>query len=176
MVVDPDHPIMQDNLYWLVISDLVNLLNHKRIAFEFISSSSSSSTALTSASGHDSDHINMWFAMLTYFQTMNLNVRKFGDHVQQEQPTYFSAFSAELECCSSVMWSIVQHLSTDTEPERLYALKLIKLSFERLRNWLNDIGFMTSLMPRRPNYKHLSFHLPLHRFKLLTLSFNRYIK
>jgi E3 ubiquitin-protein ligase UBR3 len=36
MVVDPDHYILQENLYWLVVSDLVNLLSHKAVARAFL--------------------------------------------------------------------------------------------------------------------------------------------
>lgn len=150
---------MQENLYWLVTSDLVNLLNHKRITCEMITRS---------------DHIQLWFQMLTYFQAMNLNIRKFGEHVQQEQPTYFAAFSAELECCSSVMWSFLQHLNDEPAMQQL-SLKLIKLAFESVRSWLVDIGFLSAtpspisgtsspLVLKRPKYKHLTFHLPLHRY------------
>lgn len=156
-VIDPDHPIMQENLYWLVTSDLVNLLSHNRIAYELIA---------------NSDHIQLWYEIVSYFQAMNMSVRKFGEHVQQEQPTYFSAFSAELECCSAIMWSIVHFFTQNqaiTQPSNSYTHvqlinKLVKVSFEYLRKWLNDIGFMTALTPlKRPNYKHITFHLPLHR-------------
>lgn len=147
---------MQENLYWLVTSDLVNLLNHDRIAYELISKN---------------DYIDLWFEIISYFQAMNLNVRKFGDHVAQEQPTYFSAFSAELECCSAIMWSLIQYLThnqinnvstTMMNPVQLI-LKLVKIALESLRKWLSDIDFMTVFSLKRPNYKHLSFHLPLHR-------------
>lgn len=157
-VLDPDHSIMQENLYWLVTSDLVNLLNHNRVAFDLVTKT---------------EHIEIWFDIVACFQAMNMSIRKFGEHVSQEQPTYFSAFSAELECCSAIMWSIVQYLtqtqksnnstSVTLNPMQIN-LKLVKIVFERLRKWLNDIGFMTTLVVKRPNYKHLSFHLPLHRY------------
>lgn len=155
---------MQENLYWLVTSDLVNLLNHNRISCELIAKN---------------EHIDIWFEMVSYFQTMNLNVRKFGEHVLQEQPTYFSAFSAELECCSSIMWSLVQYLTINRNissedvshitstcvslTSAQLTKKLVKTSLESLRKWLNNIGFMTAFVVKRPNYKHISFHLPLHR-------------
>lgn len=147
-VVDADHPILQENLYWLVISDLVNLFTHRKIASEFMSNDTL---------------VGLWFKLITYFQTMNLNVRKFGDHVLQEQPTYFSSFSAELEFCSSVMWSFIQHLSS---PQQLdVTTKIVKLMFDTLKNWLLKIGLIQfNLKVKRPNFMHLSFHLPLHRY------------
>jgi len=71
---------MQENLYWLVISDLVNLLSHRAVAIKFL---------------NDFDLVDLWLELISYFQGMNLNVRTFGEHVQHE-PTYFSSFSAEL--------------------------------------------------------------------------------
>ncbi len=68
LVVDPDHPILQENLYWLVISDLVNLLSHRSLSMSFL---------------NDSNLIEIWFELISYFQTMNLNIRQFGEHLPQ---------------------------------------------------------------------------------------------
>ncbi len=124
LVVDPDHTIMQENLYWLVISDLVNLLSHKAVAIKFI---------------NDPNLVELWLNLISCFQGMNLNVRTFGDHVQHE-PTYFSSFSAELEFCSSVMWSFLQHLKGSDTAEK--SVKVVKAIFECLRKWLTSIGRM----------------------------------
>ena len=148
-VIDPDHPIMQENLYWLVISDLVNLLSHKAVALTFL---------------NDQSLVEIWFELISYFQVMNLNIRKFGEHVQQEQPTYFSSFSAELEFCSSILWSFLQHLTNETQLD--LCKKLIDLMHETIHKWLISIDLisLSSQQIKRPNPKHLTFHLPLHRY------------
>ena len=91
---------------------------------------------------------------------MNLNVRAFGDHVQQE-PTYFSSFSAELEFCSSVMWSFLQHLR---EPALLgLSQRVVALLLERLATWLRALG-PQSREGEGEGTGRLTFHLPLHRY------------
>jgi hypothetical protein len=57
MVVNPDHSIMQENLYWLVISDLVNLLSHRAVALKFL---------------REPALVELWLELITYFQGMNL--------------------------------------------------------------------------------------------------------
>ena len=44
---------------------------------------------------------------------MNLNVRELREHVEYEPEFYYSAFSAELEICSSTMWSLLIHLNDE---------------------------------------------------------------
>jgi E3 ubiquitin-protein ligase UBR3 len=154
-VVDPDHAILHENLYWLVISDMVNLLSHRAIALAFI---------------NNSTWIELWFELIAHFQSMNLNVRQFGEHLPQDQPTYFSSFSAELEFCASIMWSMVQHLRTSEQLP--VARNLLRACLERLKTWFEEIGIAnemigetrTSVAIRRPNFRHLSFHYPLNRY------------
>jgi E3 ubiquitin-protein ligase UBR3 len=140
--------IQKENLYWLIISDLVNLLSHKAVAMVLL---------------QNENLVEIWFELISYFQVMNLNVRKFGEHVQQEQPTYFSSFSAELEFCSSVLWSFLQHLKGNQNAN--LSKKLINLLMINLRKWLTSIDLVSSYsLIKRPNSKHLTFHLPLHRY------------
>lgn len=148
LVVDPDHSIMQENLYWLVISDLVNLLSHRAVALKFL---------------NDIDLVQLWIELISYFQGMNLNTRTFGDHVQQE-PTYFSSFSAELEFCSSVMWSFLQHLKEDNQ--LAISKKFIDIIVNYQNRWLNALNLRSNNISsiNRPNFKQLTFHLPLHRY------------
>jgi len=40
---------------------------------------------------------------------MNVNQRELNTHVEFEPDSYYSAFSAELEICSSPMWSMLAH-------------------------------------------------------------------
>ena len=145
-VIDPDHVVMQENLYWLVISDMVNLLSHRGVALEFLA---------------NAELVGIWLELVSYFQAMNLNVRKFGEHVQQEQPTYFSSFSAELEFCSSVMWSFLQHLR---HPSQSALTKtVLHHILNNLRKWSDGVGLGHSF-EYRPNPSHITFHLPLHRY------------
>lgn len=149
LVVNPDHSILHENLYWLVISDLVNLFSHRQLATGFMK---------------NRPLVELWVDMISYFQTMNLNVRQFNEHVAHEEPTYFSSFSAELEFCASVMWSLVQHLkSADQLEESRVVLNVIQ---NRWNKWLDQIGWYKMSMNegKRPCFKHLSFHLPLNRY------------
>lgn len=151
LVVDPDHPILQDNLYWLPISDLSNLLSHKRIAQEFL---------------HNSKIIKLWIDLVAYFQSMNLNIREYNDHLQYDSVTYFSSFSAELEFCSSIMWSLLQHTACADKAD--LSINILKLILDKLISWLSQITLMDmnncNNIVKRPNPNHVSFHLPLHRY------------
>jgi len=44
---------------------------------------------------------------------MNLNRRELLEHVEYEPEFYYAAFSAELEICSSTMWSLLIHLNDE---------------------------------------------------------------
>ena len=44
---------------------------------------------------------------------MNRNVRELAEHVEYEPDFYYAAFSAELEICSSTMWSLLIHLNDE---------------------------------------------------------------
>jgi len=44
---------------------------------------------------------------------MNVNVRELMEHVEYEPEFYYAAFSAELEICSSTMWSLLIHLNDE---------------------------------------------------------------
>jgi len=44
---------------------------------------------------------------------MNLNQRELMEHVEYEPDFYYAAFSAELEICSSTMWSLLIHLNDE---------------------------------------------------------------
>ena len=95
---------------------------------------------------------------------MNLNEREIHTHIQYDQPAYFSSFSAELEICSSIFWSFIQHL--DNESTLNVSLKYIKLIENFLFKWLETIGLKSTSYTNiiRPNLNQLTFHLPLHRF------------
>jgi len=44
---------------------------------------------------------------------MNRNERELLEHVEYEPEFYYAAFSAELEICSSTMWSLLVHLNDE---------------------------------------------------------------
>jgi E3 ubiquitin-protein ligase UBR3 len=163
LVVDPDHGILHENLYWLVISDMVNLLSHRNITLAFLKNKT---------------WTKLWMELISYFQSMNLNVRQFGEHLPQDQPTYFSSFSAELEFCASIMWSLVQHLKSDEQLE--LTRDLLSSVMEQLKVWFEQIGMPAVLnesrVVKRPNFKHLSFHLPLNRYYSVVLYNSMYLQ
>jgi E3 ubiquitin-protein ligase UBR3 len=144
LVIDPDHRILQENLYWPIVSDLINLLTHKQVAFSLI---------------QDNKLLDLLMHLISYFQSMNLNIREFGAHVQYEQPSYYSSYSAELECCSSTMWSFIQHLKN---PNDIYLTqKLIDMCLKYLIKWIDSVGTRGGISLNR---EQITFHLPLHRF------------
>ena len=42
-----------------------------------------------------------------------MNIRELMEHVEYEPEFYYAAFSAELEICSSTMWSLLIHLNDE---------------------------------------------------------------
>ena len=50
---------------------------------------------------------------MMYCIGMNLNQRELHEHVEYEPDFYYAAFSAELEICSSTMWSLLIHLNDE---------------------------------------------------------------
>lgn len=148
-VADADNKIFHDNLYWPIINDLVNLLSHKTVAIRFLT---------------DQHIFDTWLYLINCFQSMNLNERQLFSHIQYDQPTYFSSFSAELEFCSSITWSFIQHLTSEQTLD--ITLNSIKLIEKCLFRWFMIIGTLTTNLNAiiRPNPNQLTFHLPLNRF------------
>jgi hypothetical protein len=59
---------------------------------------------------------------------MNTNVRELKQHVVYEPESYYAAFSAELEICASIMWSLVLHLNDKVRiPSRVLLVLLLLL-------------------------------------------------
>lgn len=102
MVVDCTNDIMKEHIYWPIVSDFINLLAHKKVAYKFLS---------------DRKLVVMWLDLLSYFQGMNLNHRELSQHVEFESETYYAAFSAELEIASAPMWSLISHCKTPVSSE-----------------------------------------------------------
>uniref|UniRef100_A0A2C9KCF7 E3 ubiquitin-protein ligase n=1 Tax=Biomphalaria glabrata TaxID=6526 RepID=A0A2C9KCF7_BIOGL len=143
-VVNCEHEIMKDHCYWPVVSDLINVLSHRKIAHVFLG---------------DSELVNLWLDLLNDMQGMNLNTRELSQHVEYEPDTYYAAFSAELEISASPMWSLLMHCQTpDT---RHYVLDMIKSATVALQDWFEAINFKEAM---KPNPYQLTFHIPLHRY------------
>ncbi|KAH9489709.1 E3 ubiquitin-protein ligase ubr3 [Bulinus truncatus] len=143
-VVNCEHEIMKDHCYWPVVSDLINVLSHRRIAHTFLG---------------DSELVDLWLDLLNDMQGMNLNTRELSQHVEYEPDTYYAAFSAELEISASPMWSLLMHCQTpDT---RNFVLNMINSATIALQDWFEAINFKESM---KPNPYQLTFHLPLHRY------------
>lgn len=143
-VVNCEHEIMKDHCYWPVVSDLINVLSHRRIAHKFLG---------------DPQLVELWLDLLNDMQGMNLNTRELSQHVEFEPDTYYAAFSAELEISASPMWSLLMHCQT---PEtKHFVLDVIKAALVALQDWFDAINFRDSM---KPNPYQLTFHLPLHRY------------
>ena len=149
MVVNPENAILKENLYFQIVNDFGNLLTHKKIALSFMRNKS-----LT----------ELWFELISYFQSMNLIVRQFSEHSPLD-PDYFSSFTAESEICANIMWSFIQYLKTSDQLDITSAL--LSSIANQLNIWFDKIGLPRQLsgsVIKRPNFKHLSFHYPLNRY------------
>ncbi|BFY97084.1 hypothetical protein BsWGS_00124 [Bradybaena similaris] len=143
-VVSCEHEIMKDHCYWPVVSDLINVLSHRRIAHRFLA---------------DEKLIELWLDLLNDMQGMNLNTRELSQHVEFEPETYYAAFSAELEISASPMWSLLMHCQTRDTGQ--YITNMIKAATTAISDWFEAINFQDSM---KPNPYQLTFHLPLHRY------------
>ncbi|RUS70818.1 hypothetical protein EGW08_021418, partial [Elysia chlorotica] len=143
-VVNCDHLIMRDHCYWPVVSDLINVLSHRKIAHSFL---------------QDPDLVVLWLDLLNSMQGMNLNTRELRQHVEFEPDSYYAAFSAELEMSASPMWSLLMHCQTpDT---RQYIFDMVQATKVALQDWFEAINFKDTM---KPNPYQLTFHLPMHRY------------
>lgn len=143
-VVNCDQEIMRDHCYWPVVSDLINVLSHRKIAHSFLK---------------NQDLVVLWLDLLNTMQGMNLNTRELRQHVEFEPDSYYAAFSAELEMSASPMWSLLMHCQTpDTRNYIMDAIQAIKGA---LQDWFEAINFKDTM---KPNPYQLTFHLPLHRY------------
>jgi len=143
-VVNCGHNIMKEHRYWPLVSDLNNVLSHRPIAIKFMS---------------DDNLLEMWFAFLSMFQGMNVNVRELSQHVEFEPNTYYAAFSAELESSAYPMWALLSHLSDSSTVE--LTRRILNSCLLALQDWLDAINFSH---PHMSDSLQVSFHLPLHRY------------
>ncbi|XP_069676263.1 E3 ubiquitin-protein ligase Ubr3 isoform X3 [Periplaneta americana] len=143
-VVDCGRNVMKEHCYWPLVSDLNNVLSHRPVAFKFMS---------------DDNLLEMWFAFLSMFQGMNVNIREMSQHVEFEPNTYYAAFSAELEASAYPMWALVSHLSDSSTVE--LTRRVLNSCQIALQDWLDAIHFTH---PHMNDSLQVSFHLPLHRY------------
>ena len=123
---------MRDHCYWPFVSDLINVLSHKPVAYKFMvderllqlwfeitsclqGMSSSTGWVSTYAEIHHKNKFEFEDYKVPCFciSGMNLNKRELVQHVQYEPETYYAAFSAELEISLSPMWSLLAHCDTE---------------------------------------------------------------
>ena len=127
-VLDCSKDLMRDHCYWPFVSDLINVLSHKPVAYKFMVDERllqlwfeitsclqgmNSSTRLVSICAKIVTKITLRIAKCHVSAGMNLNKRELVQHVQYEPETYYAAFSAELEISLSPMWSLLAHCNTE---------------------------------------------------------------
>ncbi|XP_054165403.1 E3 ubiquitin-protein ligase ubr3-like isoform X2 [Oppia nitens] len=143
-VVRCDHQILKEHWYWPIVSDLNNLLTHRPVAQLFM---------------NDCALFDLWLELIMAFQGMNLNQRELNEHVEYENNAYYSAFSAELEICSTPMWTLICHLKDSESADQ--SIQIIKHVLHWLETWFELIAFDKDDIP---NPMQSTFHLPLHRY------------
>lgn len=144
MVINCEHPIMKNHVFWPVVSDLTNLLVHTPIALMFMDST---------------ELLDLWLQFMMHFQGMDVNTREMVNHVEFEGDTYHSAFAAEIEICATPLWTLISHLKDESTAE--LTRKVIKFSQKYLEEWFTLINFTNSDVP---DPLQATFHLPLHRY------------
>lgn len=123
-VVNCAERVMKDHCYWPLVSDLNNVLSHRPVAVKFMS---------------DDSLLEMWFAFLSMFQGMNVNIRELNQHVEFEPNTYYAAFSAELEASAYPMWALVSHLVDAGSVE--LTKRVLSSCLSALLEWLDAVYF-----------------------------------
>ena len=133
LVLDCSKDLMRDHCYWPVVSDLINVLSHKPVAYKFMADErllqlwfeiTSCLQGVKKPAHLCLTIIKNYFKIATpfpqryifiydVFSGMNLNRRELVQHVQYEPETYYAAFSAELEISLSPMWSLLAHCTTE---------------------------------------------------------------
>ena len=148
-VVNCDHYIMKKHSYWPLVSDLNNVLTHQPVAFIFM---------------NDYGLLESWMSFITNFQSMSLNTRVIGEHVEYENDSYYAAFSAELEICATPVWTLISHLKDDNTG--YLAKNMITVSQCALEKWFELITFSSN---DTPDCLQTTFHIPLHRYYAIFL-------
>lgn len=143
-VVKCDHQVMKKHFYWPLVSDLNNILTHRRIALMFI---------------RNKELFELWLDFILDFQGMNLNIRELAVHVEFENDSYYASFSSELEICATSLWTIMLH-NKEVSTASL-TKQVINLTLNYLNKWFRLIGFSYDMTP---NPLNCTFHIPLHRY------------
>ena len=143
-VVKCDHHVMKKHFYWPLVSDLNNILTHRRVALMFI---------------RNRELFELWLGFVLDFQGMNLNIRELLMHVEFENDSYYASFSSELEICATSLWTIMLH---NREPATApLTVQVVQSTLAYLNKWFRLIGFSYE---QTPNPLHCTFHIPLHRY------------
>lgn len=143
-VVKCDHHVMKKHFYWPLVSDLNNILTHRRVALMFI---------------RNRELFELWLGFVLDFQGMNLNTRELMMHVEFENDSYYASFSSELEICATSLWTIMLH---NREPATApLTVQVVHSTLAYLNKWFGLIGFSYE---QTPNPLHCTFHIPLHRY------------
>lgn len=143
-VVKCDHHVMKKHFYWPLVSDLNNILTHRRVALMFI---------------RNRELFELWLGFVLDFQGMNLNIRELLMHVEFENDSYYASFSSELEICATSLWTIMLH---NREPATApLTVQVVHSTLAYLNKWFRLIGFSYE---QTPNPLHCTFHIPLHRY------------
>ncbi|XP_065317121.1 E3 ubiquitin-protein ligase UBR3-like isoform X1 [Gordionus sp. m RMFG-2023] len=170
VAVDCSHKIMQSHCYWPVVSDLITLLSHARITLYMLTDKYLSA---------------LWTHVLYSFQGMNVNKREKHNHLEFEPRTYYVAFSSEIEVCSSTLQALLCHLkignfiidlndsnisatSDETSVKFVHFATLLGNVLISLQDWFEVVGLGVNEMVSRDE---VTFHLPLHRYLALILSY-----
>ncbi|ESO10203.1 hypothetical protein HELRODRAFT_72952, partial [Helobdella robusta] len=141
--------VMKEHCYWPIVTDFINILAHPPIVQYFLNSTSL---------------VNAWADVISSLQGLNMNRREHDLHVEFETETYYKAFSAELEICSTPLWALLKHLN-DSSSKQL-TINIVNILVTYLNKWFTE----NSVGEIEMNPDEMSFHYPLHRYLSLLIS------
>ncbi|KAL3318672.1 E3 ubiquitin-protein ligase ubr3 [Cichlidogyrus casuarinus] len=172
-VVNPDSVLIRNNVFWPMMSDLINLLAHKTIVDLLM---------------EDQLFLTRWTKILRYMQFANCFFLKEGNHIEYETMGFYHTYTMDLEMSVNTMWNIWCHYSKEVnqyDKDRSYfhlqadlehCLSYTKACLQSLAVFLAHLGNIvphsnsaTSIPKMNPRVP-LSFHIPLMRHVACFLS------
>ncbi|CAF1166334.1 unnamed protein product [Adineta ricciae] len=131
--------------YWPMISDFMNILSHEHASRQLITKE---------------NFLLTWISIINGFQGMNVNHQKPEfDILHQSNTNYLFAFTIEIECCATALWTIIAHIMT---PDFLNVTSVaINYLLITIKEWLSAIELKHHFDIRQDQ---ITYHLPLHRY------------
>uniref|UniRef100_A0A915KPQ5 E3 ubiquitin-protein ligase n=1 Tax=Romanomermis culicivorax TaxID=13658 RepID=A0A915KPQ5_ROMCU len=160
LVADCRHRLMENQSYWVTSHDLRNILSHKEVALNFLSRNGLIFSTQHDNFCRDPPLLDVFAALVSTLQGINPNTRELSGHVEYESRSYFAAFSAELELCSLISRTLLEHLKDQDSFDCI--LSMLQNVTCHIQDWFDAVHF-TPPYCWKPPLLECCFHFPLHR-------------